>query len=465
MITGKGCFFMSRRAKIRWFSFLAAAAICFSGALAACFSGAKRYETRINADTGRALGAVMDAVDKLDRSLRKSACATTPVMESIVCTDIYSSANEVVTAMAVLPVRSSSLENVARHLGIVGDYAAMLSRVNAGGDRFSDDALRQLHQFAEVTASLHDALSDMQRRLSEGELTNEVFRRITDTFDNLEAQTDAVADTMESQMETIAGAFPEVPALVYEGAYSDHAAEIRETLEALKPCTEQEARAAAAAWFGCEEKALGETDVMEGQIPCYCFAWDNNGKEMQLAVTCSGCKVLWMLGEDGQGDAAYDSEQVEQNARQYLADHGFGNMLATEVTVSGGEARIRYASVLEDGIICYPEEITVTMSLTSGKVIALNAREYLLHHKDRDVSVFREANGKTDSAIPSFLSVKSVRPAILKALGSDERYCYEYLCEDAQGNAYQISVNAKTMEQEQILLPDEVGANQAAVQI
>ena len=456
---------MSRRAKIRWISFLAAAAICFTAALAACFAGAKHYETRINADTGRALGTVMDAVDKLDRSLRKSACATTPVMESIVCTDIYSSANEVVTAMSVLPVRSSSLENVARHLGIVGDYAAMLSRVNAGGERFSDDALRQLHQFTEVTASLHDALSDMQRRLAEGELTNEVFQRITDTFDNLEKKTDAVTDTMEAQMETISGAFPEVPALIYEGVYSDHAAEIRQTLEAMKPCTAQEARAAAAAWFGCEEKALREADAVEGQIPCYCFSWENNGKDMQIAVTRSGCQVLWMIGEDGQGDAAYDSEQVEQSARQFLADHGFGDMAATDVSVSGGEARIRFASVLEDGILCYPDEITVTMSLSSGDIVAFNAREYLLHHRDRDVSVFDTGREKTASAIPTFLTVKSVRPAILKAIGSNERYCYEYLCEDAQGNAYQISVNANTMEQEQILLPDEVGANRAAVQI
>ena len=63
---------------------------------------------------------------------------------------------------------------------------------------------------------------------------------------------------------------------------------------------------------------------------------------------------------------------------------------------------------------------------------------------------------KTDAAVPAFLTVQSVRPVILNAIGTEERACYQYTCADEAGEPYQICVNAKTGEQEQILLPDEV---------
>lgn len=442
---------MSRRAKIRWISYALALVVCFTATLAACYTGAKRYEARINADTGRAMGEAVNAVSALDRSLQKSACATTPGMIRTVCTDIYSNAQQAESALSVLPVKSASLEQIARHIAVVGDYAAMLSRT-ADETQPSEAVLQDLSQFSETTSKLCGALTDLQRRIADGEISNELFKRITDTLDNLEDAALSDALTMEKQMESIAKAFPEVPALVYDGKYTDHTGDTPAGLENESDCTEQEARTAAAKWLGCDAKELKQIESVESEIPCFCF----EGKHARIAITHSGAKTLWMMRDAASGDASYGQEQAEQAATAYLEDHGVDDMEITNTVLSAGEAEVHCCPVLNGKILCYPDEITVTVSLANGEITAYNAREYLMHHAMRDVSALRGGTEKTDAAIPQFLTVQSVRPVVLPAIGTEERACNQYTCADETGANYQICVNAETGEQEQILLPDEM---------
>ena len=443
---------MSRRAKIRWISYGLALVVCFSAALIACFTGANRYETRINADTGRALGAAVNAVDALDRSLQKSACATTPSMVKTICMDVYSNAQQAETALSVLPVKSTSLEQIARHIAVVGDYASMLSRTGSDEAVLSGKSLQELAQFSDTTAALCDALADLQRHIADGETASETFERITDTLDNLEAEVTSEASTMETQMEAIAKAFPNVPALIYDGKYSDHSSDTPKALENEPECTQEEALAAAAEWLGCVKSELQPIGALETEIPCYCFETDR----VRIAITKHGAKTLWMMDEADSEEAEYTQEDAEKAAAAYLEKHGITDMELTKTVLSGGEANSSFAAVLDDNVLCYPDEIKVTVSLSSGEITAYNAHSYLMHHTQRELNELFGGREKTDAAVPAFLTVQSVRPVILNAIGTEERACYQYTCADEAGDPYQICVNAKTGEQEQILLPDEV---------
>ena len=443
---------MSRRAKVRWISYFLALAVCLAATLVACFTGAKRYEARINADTGRAMGEAVNAVSALDRSLQKSACATTPGMIKTVCTEIYSDAQMAESAISVLPVKSSSLEQIARHIAVLGDYAAMLSRTT-DETQPAQSALQDLAQFSDTTSKLCGALTELQRMIADDSIQNETFKRITDTLDNLEDEASADAVTMEMQMESIAKAFPEIPTLVYDGKYTDHSKDVPKALETESACTKQDALKAAAQWLGCNPDELHQLESVESEIPCYCF----EGKNLRLAVTKLGAKTLWMMSEAPSGDAEYTQEQAEDLAFAYLRDRGIDNMEITNTVLSGGEAAVRFCPLLDGEILCYQDEITVNVSLVNGEITGYHARDYLMHHTDqRDVSVLNGDKTKTDAAVPAFLTVKSVRPVILPAIGTEERACYQYTCTDQNGAEYQICVNAGTGEQEQILLSDEV---------
>lgn len=447
---------MNRRKNVRYISFAAALLVCFVGALIACFKGAQQYENRINAETARALGAAVDAVGELDLSLRKSACVMTPVMEDVICADIYSNAKQVETAFSVLPVRSSSLEEMAKHVSVVGDYAAMLSRANAGGERLSDGNLKQLAQFSDTTSKLHDALIDLQQQISSGTIASERFRRITDALDNLEPAAASAAATMESQMESISKQFPNVPALVYDGVYTDKSQQTPKALEGLAPCTEEEALSAASEWLGCAASELHGVGTVEAQIPYYGFERNESGHREQITITTNGAKTLWFLSEGSDGDAVLSQSEAENAAREFLEKHGLASVEVSDTVISGGEATVRFAGVADHSVLCSPDEIEVTVSLSDGAIRFYDASKYLMHQTKRDLNVFESGSERATAAIPTFLSIQSVRPVVLEGIGDNERYCWLFICRDSQDSEYRIYVNAETDEQEQILLPEEL---------
>lgn len=447
---------MNRRVLVRWISFGTAAVVCVAAALIACFSAGDRYENRINADTARSFCAAVDAVDMLERSLRKSACAMTPVMESMICTEICSSARQVETAFSALPVRSSSLERMARHVSVVGDYAAMLARANASGSVFDASVYEQLAKFSDTTARLHDALFELQQEIADGDAVSEHFERITDALHNLESEAAHNVVTMEDAMEQIAETFPEVHAISYDGKYSDHASEGPKALAGSKDCTSEECTDAAAKWLGCETKSLENKGVSTSDVPCWLFSCKINGRINTIAVTKSGAQVLWLLCEAPTDDAVLSLQDAQRSAAEYLNGHGYSDMEAVSVSVSGGAAIITFAPVLDHNVLCETDLVKVGVSLSDGSVVGFDASDYMQYHTERDLR-FSEFDGSLAyNAIPEFLTLSSIRPVICPSVGDGESACYLCKCVDQDGAEYHIYVNAATGEQEAILLPDEI---------
>lgn len=451
-------FLLSKRAKIRWISYAAAVAVCLVGVLASAFAGAKRYEARINADTARALATAVSTVNDLDLSLQKCACALTPAMQNRICTEVFSNAKQAELALSVLPVKSVSLEQIARHLSVVGDYAFMLSRMNEDGMRFSEEDMSRLKEFSETTSLLNESLFELQRMANAGEICNEHFDRITDSLNNLEQDASAAADTLEHQMDAMAASFPSLKAVRYDGAFSDDVDAEPAALRGLQEVTEQEAKSIAAVWIGCAEDQLEKRAQVNGKVPCYCFDGKNAEIGYRVAVTKSGGMVLWMSREAVSGDATLDEQEAVDRARSFLASRGYQDLSPVRGEISGGEMVIRFVYLQDGELLCYPDAIDVTVSLANGEVTGFDAERYMMHHTRRDTSVYAAAGEPDESAIPSFLKVDSVRKAVLDGFGSQERFCWQVDCADFASQPYRIFLSAASGEQEEIVLPIDLQA-------
>ena len=447
---------ISKRETIRWISYTAALALCLFGAVTASCAGAKRYEARINADTARALGTAMDAVQELDLSLRKAACAVTPAMENNLCLEICSNAKQAEGALAILPVHSDSLEEIAKHISVVGDYAAMLSRANAAGSGFDERNLTQLAAFSETTSLLHAALAELQEKLASGEITNEAFNRITDALDNLENEAAEDVNTLASEMQGIAERFPEAEPLVYDGLYSAQNTGSPKYLEGRDPVTQAKAIDIAAEWIGVDADELIVQQENAGRVPFFLITNRDAENPATIGVTKFGGAVLFYTAESPQGDAKLAPDEAESIAAAYLADRGFDSMECLESAVSGGEAVFQFVPVLEGNVLCCPDQIAVTVSLLDGSVTGYHAGAYLDWHSERDLSIFNSSTISAQSAVPGFLTVQTTRPVILKGYGAEERFCCAVDCVSDDGGQYRILVNLKTGEQEQILLSEEM---------
>ena len=454
--TPKGVFFMTGRGKVRCISFAAAFALCMLGVLLSSFAGANRFEARINADTGRALSTAVRAVNELDLSLQKCACATTPAMQNRICTEVYANAQQAELALSILPVKSTALEEIARHIAVVGDYSYTLSRRNADGMCFSEQDMKNLSAFSGTTAVLNESLAELLRLTNDGEICSEHFDRITDSLNNLEEQASAAADTMEYRMDEAAASFPDVPKLKYDGAYTDRSDHLAKVLEGRMDVSEDEAKTIAADWIGCDPKELKSCGLTEGNIVCYCFEGRANHPAYRVAVTKAGGMVIRLNREAAAGDRAIDEKEAVDKAKAFLSARGYQDLEPVRSEISGGEARLRFVYVQDHDLICYPDSVDVMVSLSNGEVTAFDAQNYLMHHVRRDTAAFQDAADSLSPAVPSFLEIVSVRKAILDGFGDTERYCCQVDCVDRQKQRYQLYINAQTGEQEEIRMPDEL---------
>ena len=245
---------MSRRGKIRVISYAAALVISLSAAIAACHVGAGGYTIRLDAQSARAFGEAFSAVSRLQRSLDACAYATDAPMQSALCTQLYADSEAAETAISALPVEMDALEEVSKQISVMGDYACLLSRTAAGGTKVSPELLSVLSGFSGTAKLLSDQLSEIREAYAQGDLRAESRLRLTDSLNNLEAETGSVGKTLNDAFHDLAAAVPKTEPLVYDGKYSDHAGESASLLSGKPILTPAEARDRAASFLSRAER-------------------------------------------------------------------------------------------------------------------------------------------------------------------------------------------------------------------
>ena len=88
-------------------------------------------------------------------------------------------------------------------------------------------------------------------------------------------------------------------------------------------------------------------------------------------------------------------------------------------------------------------------------MLAFEAVDYLTYHTQRDLPSPLPDSASARNAVPASLQVHREQAVLIPSAGKFERFCYEYLCTDADGGQCLIYVNAETGEQERILLVQE----------
>ncbi len=431
---------MKRKTKALLISYGAALLLVFNAALWACHVGADSYRNRLDIHTNRAFGEALHAVERLDISLKKLPFASGAAIENFICSEISSDAQSVETALAILPVELNALEQISKHVSVVGDYAFALSRMAVEGQTIPEEARAILADLSETTASLHEALGDLHQSLNDGAVVTENYERLTDALDDLEQDTATAADTLDAELHNLAKGFETVPALTYDGEFTDRSAEHPLALEGKTKVTEQQAREKAAAFLKCDPASLEPLGGSEGTIPCWRFQLDQNG-ETTIAVTLQGGEVLRVLASD-QGSASDDPE----GAVRFLADHGFENMQP----ISKEEQK--YVPVKEN-VYVYPDAVSLLLS-DDGSVLLYDAVSYLMHHQERDLSVFQ--NAATDNQfVPGGIAIQESRKVILLSPGGEERPCMELTCAAPDGTKCVIDYNIETGMQERLRLVGE----------
>ena len=135
-------------------------------------------------------------------------------------------------------------------------------------------------------------------------------------------------------------------------------------------------------------------------------------------------------------------------AKAYLDARGYEGMEATYAQFYSGVGVFNFASV-QGGVILYADLVKVYVERQSGKIVGVDAYNYLFNHTDRQLPMSAVTEDEARERVSESLEILSVRLALIPKTATTETLCYEFKgrLNDADFIVY---INAVTGDEEEI---------------
>lgn len=403
-------------------TFLAAAFLVLAGTTISGYVEAARLRRDLQYTYDRALGDLNDCVASMQVTLEKSLYANTPTQQNGLAARVMREASMAKGALAVLPVSDGSLFEASRFITQAGDFAMSLSaRISAGGT-ITQEEYESLRQLGEYASRLQESLRTADPDFSSGNSNH--FKETTDQF-------------------------TDYPTLIYDGPFSDHIAQKQPVfLEGKEEIPQGNAQMNAADFLGIGQDQLRHDGDTAGNLAAYNFS----GETQRITVSRLGGYVVSLIDSREIGESVLSEEEAKQAAAEFLESRGIENMRESYYALSDGVCTINYAYE-QDGVLCYPDLIKVSVALDDGSIVEYDASGFLMNHQDqRDLNAQKLTADQARESVSPALTPDEGRPALIPTAGLNEVLTYEFLCEGENGEQVLVYINADTGYEEQILI-------------
>ena len=225
--------------------------------------------------------------------------------------------------------------------------------------------------------------------------------------------------------------------------------------------TREQAHQAARAFIG-EDIVSQLTDAPDasGALPAYGLTAEAGDVQLNLEITRQGGKVLWMMPET----ASFSIQQLPQDcitaALSFLESRGFAACEAVHYQIYDGLCVIS-AVPLQDGVLCYPDLLSIQVRMDTLQIVGLEARSYWTNHMQRTFSPPSLSAADARSRLSAGLVCTETRLCLIP-MGSSEILCWQ--CSGTRnGDLYYIYIDAHSGEERAIrkVIPLESGTTAA----
>ncbi|MDR2360898.1 MAG: germination protein YpeB [Oscillospiraceae bacterium] len=442
---------IKKRVYIRLISFFAAALLTLGGFTARALAEAEHQKYLLEVRYRHAFAEFVNSVGDIDNSLQKSLYAATPPMVVSACADVYGKTTAALTALGNLPFSDYQLENLAAFITKTGDYSFTLAKNSCAESIYSDEQRETLRLLCEISAQLHGNLRGVERELSDGVIS---VRELRETNRKLDEVGGTAPTSLGESFAAIESEFPEVPALVYDGPFSQSVLTcVPKWIDGAAEVSENEAMEIAREFTGLRN--LQSEGRREGNLP----AWYFTAGDAAVTVSVQGGKILQLRDPRSVRETLLSADDAIAAGKTFLEDRGYPSMRESYYIKADNTLLINYAFA-QDGVICYPDLIKLTVALDDGSIIGFEGVGYVMNHTDsRELPAISVDETSAASKLSKDLRVLSHGPAIIPSYGGQERFVHEFKCENSAGRHYIVCVNAETGHEEKILilLEDENG--------
>ncbi len=386
----------------------------------------------------KAFEQLLTDVDSLKAKLYKLNASSGTGQYTMLLMDVWRQTGDTESSLSALPVSYAGTSTLTQFINRTGDYCRYLSEKLTSGGTLTQDDYNQIRQLAVSCGEVYDELGTLYTTgyPDENGFAEDVFLASDEEAGNL--------DFSNQQF----------PRLIYDGPFSESTENKQpEGLGGFEVAREQAARTAAE-FLGVDAGTLADAGEQNGLIPCYGFSGVRDGKSFEISISKQGGQVLWYMCESCGGISAIPTDEkyaeLTASARQFLTQKGYGQTAASYAQFYDGMAVINLAPV-QDGIVLYPDLIKVWVDIPSAAVVGMDAQNYLMSHKARDLNGLTVPEDEARQTLTAGIEIKGVRLALIPTDTNEEKVCWEYTG-SKDGQDYIIYIDARTGAQEDIFV-------------
>ncbi len=433
---------MKRRKKIRIRAFITALIMTLGIWGTAGNIKAMGYKREIDLGNQNSLYQLCEYMDSIETSLIKSTYAVSGEMLGSITNKLQRDTAGAKESLSSLDSGATSLSGTYKFLSQVGDFTAYLSKKALKGEEITKPEREALRELSTLAAGLSLKFQHMSDLLSADYFT---FDEISENLVSSSGASESTVSYLDS-ISDAEEAFGNYPTLIYDGPFSDNILNKESALlKESKEITREDAKKLASKLTGTEEKMLVEEEDTDGKLASFCFRSDL----YTISVTKAGGYPLEMISNITAGEEKLSRADAENTAKNFLRDNGFTDMVSTYAAVTDGICTLNFA-YKQGSFICYPDLIKVSVSLSDGRITAFETADYLMNHKERTIPPF----GITpEQAMADTIgNITKVSAAVIPEKNGNERYTYELLCEDSDGQHILVYKDIETGEEVDILI-------------
>ncbi|MDD6270941.1 MAG: germination protein YpeB [Ruminococcus sp.] len=432
---------VSRRGKIRVRLYASVLILVLFSAFVINAQKASELSRQLNADAERSLSTLEACMSSINTNLTKGLYANTTPMLSSMAISLTRDAASAKNSLSALPLSDTQLDNMLKFLSQVGAFVSTLDRKLSLGEPITSEERNQLKQLIDISQKLLSELDTITQGVEDGSVS---FKQAGSTLQKSADQSVQIDSAFGDAEQTIT----DYPTLIYDGPFSDHILnQSPKTLEGKSDISKEKALEIASDFIGIDKSTLRFDSETNGVIETYNFFVDS----INISVCKKGGAVLYLLGSSSAGESVISPEQAVENAKSFLSTKGYENMKESYYSTQDGICTVNFAYENE-GVICYPDLIKLSVSLETGNIISFDARGYIMNHTDRPPVQSKISADEAKMSVSDYLTVMSSRLAVIPTDYKTEKTAYEFHCKTPDEQEVLVYIDVLTAKEDDILL-------------
>ena len=389
-------------------------------------------QTRISAVYEKAFYETCELTESISANYRKLLVAGDAAQMQSLLGEISRQTQGASSNLALLPLGDETVSATIKFINQAEDFAESLSQRIASGGEVTDDDYETMEQLSESAARFSVGLMRLLERFERGEA---VFNA------------DDFSESGDESLYPLSSEAGEYPVLLYDGPFSDGSRSgTYEMLSRLGEVSAAEAEARLRAFISVDE--LEFTGESHPEVDVYEFHVRSGNYWISAGVTKKGGQVLYLLPETDETQVNYTDTELCDIAQAFLLSRGYGLMEMSYYSRYGGILTINFAA-MQDGVVLYPDLVKVQLSMRDGRVIGLDAENFLKNHVSRVLTVPAVSQEEAMLRVGSRLTPLAARLCVIPQ-GLAEVLCYEVSAVDGDSE-FLVYVDAQTGAERELM--------------